>query len=229
MGAISLVIPGSWGLDDVFETQTPLSTDLEPLCPSLSHGPEQGLLCCHTSLPPHSSSRPVPKAGLGRAVAGNMEGRLEAPSTPAALCPIGLGQGSVAAQGFTMPLYRPCRGSFATPNPVNAAFQCRVSEGGGPRTLVGVFIHLVLVLCPRGPVGLGLHLNTYSHTEPCPHCGPSGQRSPSCDSCLHPSPRQQRAQPSPPLPVYPSQPASQSLPAAHPHHHTHPAGHYRVS
>lgn len=174
---------------------------------------------------------PFPRHVWGGAVAGNMEGRLEAPSIPAALYPSDFGQGPVAVQGFTMPLFQALRRPFAAPSPVNIAFQPTVSGAGDPELwqVPSSICFLVLVSCPWGPTGLGPHFDTCLHTEPCPYCGPSGQQSPSCDSCLYPHPSNKGPSPLfPCLSTPPSQlPKACLLPTYTPH--TYPAGSYRVS
>lgn len=97
------------------------------------------------------------------------------------------------AQGFIPLSLLALQGPGQPPSPVSASFQAQSwgEEGGGTpgRTRTGGFLCFPL---------LGPHLDTDTHPqmEPCrPRGGPSGQRLPSCGSCLWPSPRQQRAQP----------------------------------
>lgn len=144
-------------------------------------------------------------------MAGNVEGRLEAPQHPAAPCP----PGSSSHGSF------PPRDSSLPPFRAVGLLGAGAGEGAG-KLLMGSFIHSFLgpglTSCPRGPEGLTPQPNAAAHpqTEPYSHCGPGYQRPPSCGSCLHPSssaaPRWHqwltRAQNQPPQEAPPGLPAS---------------------
>lgn len=141
--------------------------------------------------------------------------RLEAPRAPAALCCLSRPTACCSPEIYHSPSPpRPCRAPLQ-PLALTAVFQAQSLLDVGHPGELRLVSSSVSVSCSWfsgpaltwGPMGLDPHLNADTHPqmEPRPpHCGPSSQRSSSCGSCLHPSPRQQTVQPTP----SPAQPAA---------------------